>query len=107
MTTLEEMLAIRPANQERLRQKVDDMHQEARLYQLRQLRKEAGLTQAELAQRIGVSQHRISQIETGNLSSAQIGTLDKYLSALGSTLSISVQSPSGISHQIFPVFSQT
>ncbi len=57
-------------------------------YQLRELRQANKVTQRELAQRIGVSQNRISKIEKGQFDKTQVGTVQKYIEALGGTVSI-------------------
>lgn len=99
MTTLAELKARRPVDKKYLEEGVKALHQEAKLYRLQQIRKDLGITQKELAQRIGVSQNRISQIEHGNISSASIGTLDKYFNALGVKLTVSVENISGDTSQ--------
>lgn len=61
---------------------------EVRAYRLRELREQAGLTQAQVAQRIGVGQRQVSKIEHGDLDSAKIGTIRSYLEAVGGELAI-------------------
>jgi DNA-binding XRE family transcriptional regulator len=48
------------------------------------MRKKAGLTQAEVAEAIGVSQQRVSAIEAGSV--AELSTLPDYIHALGGEL---------------------
>lgn len=55
------------------------------------MRKKLGITQIELAARMGVSQIRVSQIENGKLESFEVGTLIRYVEALGGSLSMSVE----------------
>lgn len=50
-------------------------------YQLAEMRKTARLTQKEVARKLGVSQGRISQIESGEISG--IDTIRDYIAALG------------------------
>jgi DNA-binding XRE family transcriptional regulator len=57
-------------------------------YQLRELREANNVTQRELAQRIGVSQNRISKIEKGDFHKTQLRTVQKYIEALGGSVSI-------------------
>lgn len=97
--TLDEFLEQHPVDQAYLEQEVKEMQAETRLYQLKELRKELGLTQVQLAERLGVSQHRVSQIENGDLS-VRVDTLKKYFEALGTSLTISVESPNGQSFKI-------
>ena len=52
------------------------------------LREEAGLSQRELAQRIGVSQPRIAAIERSR--NVTVDVLDHYVNALGGTLEVNV-----------------
>jgi len=59
---------------------------EIRAYQLRELREATGLTQEELAARIGVGQRQVSKIERGDLDNAKVGTIRKYLEAVGGDL---------------------
>ncbi|QDV71863.1 helix-turn-helix transcriptional regulator [Botrimarina mediterranea] len=48
------------------------------------LREEVGLTQAEFAERLGVSQQAISKMEWGD--DVKLGTLNRALSVLGASL---------------------
>jgi transcriptional regulator with XRE-family HTH domain len=50
-------------------------------HRLAEMRQRRGLTQRQVAQAMGVTVGRISQIENGNL--AGIDVLDRYVSALG------------------------
>ena len=95
MTTFEEMLAKRPIDPAVLEAKVQAMEEEARLYRLKEMRKDNGLTQAELAKIMGTSQNRVSQIENGKLETTKISTLQKYVESLGCSMFISIESPDG------------
>ena len=53
---------------------------------LTEMRKKAGLTQAEVAQVMGVSQQRVSVIESGGV--AELATLADYIHALGGELKV-------------------
>jgi DNA-binding XRE family transcriptional regulator len=59
---------------------------EVRAHRLAEMRKRRGLTQRQVAQAMGVTVGRISQIENGEL--AGIDILDRYVSALGGNLQI-------------------
>ena len=61
------------------------------IFRLRLVRKSLGITQVQLAKKMGVSQIRISQIENGKLESFELGTLIRYVEALGGTLNIRVE----------------
>jgi Helix-turn-helix len=51
-----------------------------------QLRRQAGVTQAELAERMGVRQERVSAIERADPGAAEVRTLAGYVQALGGRL---------------------
>jgi len=57
-------------------------------HELSELRKSVGLTQAEVANALGVSQARVSQIEHGQIDS--LDTLRAYADVLGAEVSIVV-----------------
>jgi len=63
-------------------------HREAyvRGHQLAEMRTTAGLTQAELAEVLGVSQARISKIEHGEISG--IDVVRAYVSAIGGSIDV-------------------
>lgn len=58
---------------------------------LRQIRKTHGLTQQELAERAGVTQHTISKLENGNENS-EIGTIFDLLKSMGYELKATLNS---------------
>ncbi|HUB38743.1 MAG TPA: helix-turn-helix transcriptional regulator [Streptosporangiaceae bacterium] len=55
-------------------------------WRLAEMRKRRGLTQEQVAARMGVSIARISQIESGDVSTQDV--LNRYVSALGGTLKL-------------------
>lgn len=57
-----------------------------RAHRLAEMRKRRGLTQREVAEAMGVSVGRVSQIESGDISG--IDVLDRYVAALGGLLEI-------------------
>lgn len=59
-------------------------------HRLAELRGEVGLTQAEIAARMGISQPRISKLENGDLAQMEVDTLRRYVDALGGRLQIVV-----------------
>ena len=87
----EEYLAkhpLDPADRAEIDAHKERMLAEVRAYRLRELRERAGLTQAQLAARIGVGQRQVSKIEHGDLDSARLGTIRKYLEAVGGELAV-------------------
>lgn len=65
---------------------------------LAEIREKTGLTQAELAHKMNVSQQLISRIESGS-DNITIETLIKFLEILGVTLRIGIEKRKG-SHEI-------
>ncbi|SDL91333.1 helix-turn-helix domain-containing protein [Streptomyces wuyuanensis] len=57
---------------------------EARAWRLTEMREERGHTQAQVAERMGVSKERVSQIESGQVSGTEI--MAHYIQALGRSL---------------------
>jgi DNA-binding XRE family transcriptional regulator len=61
---------------------------EARAYRLAEMRRQLGLTQSEVAARMHVRQERVSAIERGKTTVAEVGTIAAYIAALGGQLEI-------------------
>ncbi|SFK31431.1 helix-turn-helix domain-containing protein [Streptomyces pini] len=57
---------------------------EARAWRLVEMRRERGFTQTEVAERMGISKGRVSQIESGQVSGS--GVIARYVQALGGSL---------------------
>jgi DNA-binding XRE family transcriptional regulator len=57
---------------------------EARAWRLVDMRQERGFTQAQVAERMGVSKGRVSQIENGQVSGTDV--VARYVEALGGSL---------------------
>ena len=62
---------------------------------LAEARIEAGLTQAELAERLGTTQSQVSRLERQG-EDISIGALRRYVSALGKDLTLEVKSPESV-----------
>ena len=62
-------------------------------YELQQARKACGMTQKEVAAKMGVSQKRISDLENGSIDVMQVETLRRYITSLGGTLEITAKLP--------------
>ncbi len=85
---LQRMLKTNPRKVAAAKRKLVD---QTRAFQLAELRKSADLTQAELAERIGVGQTRVSSIELGEISKTEVATLQAYVAALGGELELSAR----------------
>ncbi|MFI9598411.1 helix-turn-helix domain-containing protein [Streptomyces sp. NPDC052043] len=57
---------------------------EARAWRLVEMRQERGYTQAQVAERMGVTKGRVSQIESGQVSGTDV--VARYIEALGGSL---------------------
>lgn len=55
-------------------------------YHLAQMRKQRGLTQAQVAQAMGVSQARVSRMEHGDIERMQVESIAAYVTAIGGHL---------------------
>ena len=58
---------------------------------LGEIRRHLGLTQAVVAQRMGVRQERVSAIERGDPAVSRVSTLAAYVEALGGRLDVTVE----------------
>lgn len=90
-TSLADMLARRPVDREAVDAHKERMLEEVRAYRLRELPEAAELTQVELAERLDVSQNRVSKIEHGAVVRAQAETLHRYAEAVGGELHVEVE----------------
>lgn len=83
--------AVRPVNREAVDRHKARMRDEVRAFRLRELRAAQSLTQVQVAALAHIRQSRVSSIENGDIGSAQVNTLRKYVSALGGELDITVR----------------
>ncbi|KUI36455.1 XRE family transcriptional regulator [Mycobacterium sp. GA-2829] len=66
-----------------------EMHEAVQAYRLAEIRKAHGhARQADVAALMGVSQARVSQLESGDLAHTELGTLQSYVAALGGQLRV-------------------
>ncbi len=65
---------------------VSAMLDDARGWRLAELRRRRGLTQEQVAARMSVSVARVSQIESGDVSTQEV--LNRFVTALGGTLKL-------------------
>ncbi|NGX53490.1 MAG: hypothetical protein K1000chlam4_00202 [Chlamydiae bacterium] len=72
----------------------DDLMARAKLlFKVAKLIKASKLTQREVAERLGISQPKVSMLIHGKLSAFSTDTLIRYLSTLGCKVEIRVQKP--------------
>lgn len=64
-------------------------------YRLQEARKAASMTQVQLASAMGVSQNRISRIESGDIGSMSLDSIRRYVEALGGKLTLIADLPDG------------
>ena len=74
-----------------LKRKVEESLNEMMIEQkLATLRTQRGMTQAQLAERLGVSQPHIAKLEAGRAKNIELHTLCRWATALGAKLTIDV-----------------
>jgi len=88
--TLADLDRLCPVEPEALATAVADLRERQRAWQLKELRAQAGMTQATMAQAMKVGQNRVSQIESGGVERSRLETLRRYAEALGGKLSVEI-----------------
>ena len=74
-----------------LKRKVDEYLDEMMIEQkLAALRSQRGMTQAQLAERLGVSQPHVAKLEAGRAKNIELHTLCRWATALGAKLRLDV-----------------
>lgn len=80
-------------------EQMDEVRQETQAiidaYSLKEARKASNMTQAQVAETIGVSQNRVSRMENGDMDAMGIDSLRRYIAALGGNLTLVADLPSG------------
>ena len=95
MTDLNAYLARRGIGEDQMERARQATREYVDAYALRQARLEGGMTQMELAEAMGVSQNRVSRMERGDLSVMSLDTIRRYVEALGGTISLVADLPTG------------
>ncbi len=67
---------------------MEQLRAEQRAYRLAEMRRRLGITQADVATRMGVTQGRISAIEHAKPGATELRTIAAYVEALGGRLEI-------------------
>lgn len=73
---------------ERVLKRAERLHAEVRAHRLGEIRDAYGLTQVALAENIGVTQPRISNIERGELDHTEVATIRAYIEGIGGTFEL-------------------
>ncbi|MDI3389847.1 XRE family transcriptional regulator [Streptomyces sp. B-S-A8] len=81
-------LDFTPDEQASVEERAADMLAEVRAHRLAEVRKRQHMTQAAVAEVLGVTQGRVSQIEKGAVTRTEVETLAAYVAALGGRLKI-------------------
>src|SRR5208283_3287856 len=76
-------------------------------YHLAQMRKQRGLTQADVARAMGVSQARVSRMEHGDVEKMQVESVAAYVAAIGGGPGSSAQFAISRRHRIPPGVART
>jgi predicted XRE-type DNA-binding protein len=67
------------------------LNNEIRAFRLAEVRRNRSLTQREVAEAMGVSGPRVSDVERGNLDTVSISVLRAYVEALGGRLKVTAE----------------
>lgn len=65
-----------------------ELHEAVQAQRLADIRKAHGHRQSDIAELMGVSQARVSKLESGDLSHTELGTLASYVAAFGGKLRV-------------------
>lgn len=98
--TLEDFKADHDLDQKTIDERKEQLLEEMRLYELKEARKQQDVTQKQLAERMGVSQKRVSSFESGDVDKTEIRTLRRYLDAIGGRLQVNAIMPDGRTLQL-------
>lgn len=93
MVTVDEYIDRRGLDRAAIAKERERLEAKLEAYELAEIRKEAGLTQIQMAESMGVSQKRISEIEHGKAGAIKLSTLERYAAALGGRLRVEVECP--------------
>lgn len=75
-------------DEEKIAEHRRQMQAEVRAHRLAEIRETYGLNQTDVAERLGVSQSRVSRIERGDMDHTELATIRAYVGALGGELEL-------------------
>ena len=96
MSNLQAYLDKRGITEEQMDAARRDTYDVIEAYNLREARMACNLTQVELARQMGVSQNRVSRMENGDLKTMSLDAIRRYIEAIGGTVSLVADLPSGV-----------
>jgi predicted XRE-type DNA-binding protein len=76
---------------EKVQAHMERLRSEIRMHRPAEIREALGITQQLLAEQIGISQSRVSQIERGELEHTEVATLRSYFRELGGEVEVVVR----------------
>jgi predicted XRE-type DNA-binding protein len=83
-----EALATGRLDETRIAERTSQLLAQVRAHRLAEVREASGLNQTDIANRLGVSQSRVSRIERGDIDRSEIATVRAYVGALGGEVEI-------------------
>ena len=93
--TIEQFMSDSGVTRAEVDEAKDRMLEEMRVYELKEARKSRNLTQKQLAKNMGVSQKRVSTLESGDVDHVEVSTLKRSLEGIGGTLQVMADLPDG------------
>lgn len=87
-TSWKEIRAERTVDEQAVTAHIARFKAEERAFRLREIRKELGVTQKELAERMEITQPTISNLAAGELERSGLSTLRSYVNALGGKVEV-------------------
>lgn len=95
MLTGKDILKERGITEEQMKEARERTQAYIDAYNLREARKQSHMTQVQVADAMGVSQNRVSQIENGEVDAMTVSSIRRYVEALGGHLTLTAELPGG------------
>ncbi len=95
MSGIDDLVRDNNLDEVRVQRETSELRQRVEAYRLAEARKRRSMTQVELANRMGISQKRVSEVENGRISSLRVSTLERYAQGIGGKLRVSIDLPDG------------
>ncbi len=91
--SIDDYIAKRGLSSALIDEEVEALRCREEAYRLAEIRKAREITQVQLAEQLGVSQKRVSQVEHGRVSNLKVSTLERYANAVGGHLRVLIDFP--------------